>query len=49
MLVNDGGEICGDGHPPIIQAFWMSCNTAFGELGIKVGAQVLRNTRASSG
>src|SRR5215472_5288336 len=30
VLVNDGGEICGDGNPPIIQAFWMSCNSAFG-------------------
>ena len=37
-LINDGGEVCGDGHPPMIQAFWMSCNTAFGALGIKLGA-----------
>jgi penicillin-binding protein A len=42
-LVNDGGEICGNGNPPIIQAFWMSCNTAFGNLGIKLTAPVLRN------
>ena len=42
-LINDGGEVCGDGHPPIIQAFWMSCNTAFGGLGIKLTAPVLRN------
>jgi penicillin-binding protein A len=41
-LINDGGEICGDGHPPIIQAFWMSCNTAFGELGMKLTAPTLR-------
>ncbi len=41
-LINDGGEICGDGHPPVIQAFYMSCNTAFGELGMKVKGQVLR-------
>ncbi|HUB37739.1 MAG TPA: penicillin-binding transpeptidase domain-containing protein [Streptosporangiaceae bacterium] len=41
-LINDGGEICGDGHPPIIQAFWMSCNTAFGELGMKLKAPTLR-------
>ncbi|HTZ91448.1 MAG TPA: penicillin-binding transpeptidase domain-containing protein [Streptosporangiaceae bacterium] len=41
-LINDGGELCGDGHPPIIQAFYMSCNTAFGELGIKLKGQVLR-------
>lgn len=43
QLVNDGGEICGDGHPAIIQAFWMSCNSAFGKLGIKLTAPVLRN------
>jgi penicillin-binding protein A len=42
-LVNDGGEICGDGNPPIIQAFWMSCNTAFGNLGMRLTAPVLRD------
>jgi peptidoglycan glycosyltransferase len=42
LLVNDGGEICGDGNPPIIQAFWMSCNTAFGNLGSQIGAPTLR-------
>jgi peptidoglycan glycosyltransferase len=41
-LVNDAGEICGDGNPPIIQAFWMSCNTAFGNLGMQLTAPVLR-------
>jgi peptidoglycan glycosyltransferase len=41
-LINDGGELCGDGHPAIIQAFWMSCNTAFGKLGMKLTAPVLR-------
>jgi penicillin-binding protein A len=41
-LINDGGELCGDGHPPVIQAFYMSCNTAFGDLGIKLTGQVLR-------
>jgi peptidoglycan glycosyltransferase len=43
QLVNDGGEICGDGNPPIIQAFWMSCNTAFGNLGMQLGAPTLRH------
>src|SRR5215472_19077785 len=42
VLVNDGGEICGDGNPPIIQAFWMSCNSAFGNLGMQLGAPTLR-------
>jgi peptidoglycan glycosyltransferase len=41
-LINDGGEVCGTGNPPIIQAFWQSCNTAFGSLGIKLTAPVLR-------
>ena len=42
LLTNDAGEICGNGHPPVIQAFWLSCNTAFGELGIKIGGPTLR-------
>jgi penicillin-binding protein A len=42
-LINDGGEICGDGNPPMIQAFYQSCNTAFGALGIRLTAPVLRN------
>ncbi|HXB48955.1 MAG TPA: penicillin-binding transpeptidase domain-containing protein [Streptosporangiaceae bacterium] len=48
-LINDGGEICGDGHPPIIQAFWMSCNTAFGELGMKLTAPTLRQYSSQYG
>jgi penicillin-binding protein A len=41
LLHNDAGEVCGNGHPPLIQAFYVSCNTAFGNLGIKVGAAAL--------
>ncbi len=41
-LHNDDDEICGDGNPPIIQAFWLSCDTAFADLGIKLTAPVLR-------
>ena len=48
-LSNDAGEVCGDGHPPIIQAFWMSCNTAFGEIGMKLGAVTLRNNASKFG
>ncbi len=48
-LINDGGELCGDGHPPLIQAFWQSCNTAFGALGIKLGAPALRNQSSQFG
>jgi penicillin-binding protein A len=43
LLHNDAGEICGNGNPPLIQAFYVSCNTAFGNLGIKVGASALKN------
>jgi peptidoglycan glycosyltransferase len=42
VLINDSNEVCGDGHPPLIQAFWQSCNTAFGALGMKVGGPALR-------
>ncbi len=41
LLHNDGDEACGDGQPMLIQAFYLSCNTAFGKLGINVGAQAL--------
>jgi penicillin-binding protein A len=41
VLINDDGESCGDGNPTIIQAFWLSCNTAFGKLGIKVSGAAL--------
>jgi penicillin-binding protein A len=41
QLVNDGNETCGDGKPPIIFAFTLSCNTAFGKLGVTVGASDL--------
>jgi penicillin-binding protein A len=49
LLVNDGGEICGDGNPPIIQAFWMSCNTAFGNLGSEIGAPTIRQYSSQFG
>jgi peptidoglycan glycosyltransferase len=42
-LINDGGETCGDGNPPIIEAFLLSCNTAFGGLGISMGGATLRH------
>jgi penicillin-binding protein A len=40
-LINDGGETCGDGNPPMIEAFWLSCNTAFGKLGQQLGGATL--------
>lgn len=41
QLVNDGDETCGDGKPPIIFAFTLSCNTAFGKLGVTLGGSPL--------
>jgi penicillin-binding protein A len=43
QLNNDGGELCGDGHPQVIEAFWLSCNTAFGQIGMNLGGSTLRN------
>ncbi len=43
LLNNDGGETCFNGNPPIINAFALSCNTAFAKLGIKLGAPALRD------
>lgn len=41
VLTNDDGETCGDGNPQIILAFTLSCNTAFGKLGVTVGGSAL--------
>jgi penicillin-binding protein A len=41
-LINDAHGPCANGHPPIIEAFWLSCNTAFGNLGMKLGGSVLQ-------
>ena len=41
-LINDGGEACADGHPTIAEAFLLSCNTAFGKLGIRLTGPGLR-------
>jgi penicillin-binding protein A len=43
FLHNDGDITCGDGNPQILEAFYLSCNTAFGKLGIKLTAPVLRD------
>jgi penicillin-binding protein A len=49
LLSNDAGETCGNGHPPVIQAFWLSCNTAFGGIGIKLGGATLREYASKFG
>ncbi len=41
VLTNDGDAPCGDGHPQIILAFTLSCNTAFGKLGATLGGPTL--------
>jgi penicillin-binding protein A len=42
LLHNDDNEACANGKPAIIEAFLLSCDTAFGGLGIKLTAPVLR-------
>jgi penicillin-binding protein A len=48
-LHNDDYEVCGDGDPPIIEAFYLSCDTAFGDLGMKLTAQTLRTYASKFG
>jgi peptidoglycan glycosyltransferase len=43
LLNNDGDETCFGGHPQVIQAFLLSCNTAFANIGIKVGGPALQS------
>jgi penicillin-binding protein A len=43
LLNNDGGETCGDGNPQVIEAFYLSCNTAFGGLGVTMGGATLQS------
>jgi penicillin-binding protein A len=49
-LENYGGTSCGNGPTTTLHdAFAKSCNTAFVELGIKTGADALRNTAQAFG
>jgi len=41
-LVNDNGESCGSGNVQLIFAFTLSCNTAFGHLGVRLGSPALK-------
>jgi penicillin-binding protein A len=43
FLNNDADEDCFGGHPQVIQAFLLSCNTAFANIGMKVGGPTLRS------
>jgi penicillin-binding protein A len=49
LLHNDDYEVCGDTNPPIIEAFYLSCDTAFGDLGIRLTAPVLREYASKFG
>lgn len=49
FLINDNHETCGNGHPPIIEAFYLSCNTAFGALGMKVKGPALQKYASAYG
>jgi len=49
-LENYGGTPCGDGPTaPLRDAFAKSCNTAFVELGTKIGGDALRTTASAFG
>jgi peptidoglycan glycosyltransferase len=51
-LENYGGAPCGDGSAPTVplsQAFALSCNTAFVQLGLATGADALRSMARSFG
>ncbi|MFC4123969.1 peptidoglycan D,D-transpeptidase FtsI family protein [Nocardia rhizosphaerae] len=49
-LENYGGSTCGDGPTAsLYDAFRRSCNTAFVELGVKVGASALKDEAAAFG
>jgi penicillin-binding protein A len=43
LLHNDSDTNCANGNPPVIEAFWLSCDTAFAGLGIKLGSATLRD------
>jgi penicillin-binding protein A len=43
LLNNDGDETCFGGSPLVIQAFYLSCNTAFANIGMKVGGPTLQS------
>ena len=42
QLINDNGSACGNGRVQLIYAFTVSCNTAFGDLGLHLSGAALR-------
>jgi penicillin-binding protein A len=49
LLNNDGDLPCANGNPPVIEAFYLSCNTAFAKLGIRLTAPTLRDYASKFG
>ncbi|MGE5134299.1 MAG: peptidoglycan D,D-transpeptidase FtsI family protein [Gemmatimonadota bacterium] len=42
QLINFDNEPCGSGRVPVLYAFTVSCNTVFGNIGMKLGGGALR-------
>jgi len=42
QLINFDNEACGSGRVPVLYAFTVSCNTVFGDIGMKLGGAKLR-------
>lgn len=49
FLANDANSLCGNGHPPILFALTVSCNTAFAKLGDTVGGSALHTMASAYG
>ncbi len=49
QLINYDNLPCGSGHVPMIYAFTVSCNTAFGNLGMKLGDTAIRQQATKFG
>lgn len=48
-LRNFGGASCGDGNPPLLYAFKLSCNTPFAKIGTALGQDALREQAEAFG
>ena len=48
-LINDGGGSCGGSTITLTRALEVSCNVSFGDVGMKVGANALRDTAEKFG
>jgi peptidoglycan glycosyltransferase len=49
QLINFDNTPCGSGRVPVIYAFTVSCNTAFGNLGMKLGGPALHEQATKFG